>query len=89
MFKNELKVKEVIVITKNNGMDLILIKLDDQMAFPALKDYTYLEIKTQKGKGIEWCRERIGIRPKLVKQEIGTIYEMDDFEELTITFSRK
>lgn len=59
--------KVSVLINRRTGPDLIYIRLKDKTAFPNLPDcQATATIETQKGLGVDWCRNVLGVEPEIV-----------------------
>ena len=50
------------------GTDLISLGVDLPTAFPEMKYPTYISISARHGYGEQYCKEILGIEPKVVNQ---------------------
>jgi hypothetical protein len=61
----KVKIKEVKLL-RTNGTDLINIILDENSSFPIMKYDTVIKIECQQGYGEEYCKETLGLIPKII-----------------------
>lgn len=61
----------VDVLIRSVGADCINIKLKDDTAFPNLADRAYMTVYTQKGIGVQWCRDVLGVEPSITDGDTG------------------
>ena len=63
--KLSVKVKAVkLLIT--HGTDLIQITLDEKSSFPMMGYETVMKVECQKGFGLEYCKDVLGIEPEIL-----------------------
>jgi hypothetical protein len=66
MKKLELNIIESSVLVQEFGQDIITLTVDLPSTHPKLGYPTYLEIKTQNGYGVDYCRNILKIEPKII-----------------------
>jgi len=71
--KIELSVKNVQVLVNLPGTDEVHINLSGPSPFPAMGYDGVATIKTQKGEGVRWCREVLGVEPSVVDCNPGIV----------------
>ena len=61
----DFKIISVVIVT-GHGADKLSIKVEAPTSFPKLGYETFLNTDAQKGYGVQWCREVLGVEPRVV-----------------------
>jgi hypothetical protein len=78
-------IKNVSVLI-DRGCDRIVITLDNKNAFPNLHHNTVLQIETQKGVGVQWCKLYMDINPEVISTRHGVIEKGEELIDRHIVF---
>lgn len=60
-------VTEVTVLQTRGGTDCIVLSLDGPTTFPACQYSLTLKVDAQKGHGVQWVRDNLGLEPRVVE----------------------
>jgi hypothetical protein len=67
--------------------DRIMITLEDKDAFPNLCDNTVIRIDTEKGVGVQWCKDHINVNPEVISPLHGVVEKGEELKNRHIEFT--